>query len=74
MLPALSLAIIAPTGREQMPMGMVLAVAPRRVEHHDVATPERLASDGAIEVIQCTSDYLSERPVAHFAQWVTVAL
>ena len=37
MLPAFSLAIIAPTGGDQMQMGMVLPIAPMRVEHHDVA-------------------------------------
>src|SRR5712671_8190627 len=52
MLPALSLAIIPPTGRDQMQMGMVLTIAPMRVDHRDGATPERLAPDCAIEVIQ----------------------
>src|SRR5437763_16886124 len=52
MLPALSLAIIPPTGGEQMQMGMVLAIAPMGVEHRDGATPERLAPDVALEIIQ----------------------
>src|SRR5712692_9153249 len=51
MLPALSLAIIAPTGGNQMEMGMVVPIAPMRVNHRDVATPERLAPDLAKEVI-----------------------
>ena len=46
MLPALSLAIIAPTGGDQMQMGMVLPIAAMRVEHRDGAPPERLAPDG----------------------------
>src|SRR6266568_2412334 len=52
MLPALSLAIIPPTGGEQMQMGMVLAIAPMGMEHRDGATPERLAPDVALEIIQ----------------------
>src|SRR4029453_325840 len=59
MLPALSLAIIPPTGGEQMPMGMVLAMAPMGVEHRDGATPERLAPDVAIDIIQAL------HPTAH---------
>ena len=34
-----------------MQVGMVLAIAAMRMEHHDVATPERLASDLTVEVI-----------------------
>src|SRR5712692_11337672 len=48
--PALPLAIIAPTGRNQMQMGMVVPIAPMRVKHRDVATPERLAPDLAIKI------------------------
>src|SRR6266702_2957254 len=59
MLPALALAIIPPTGGEQMQMGMVLAIAAMRVEHRDGAPSERLALDGAIEIIQAL------RPAAH---------
>src|SRR6266851_8466679 len=51
MLPALLPAIIAPTGGNQMQMGMILAIAAMRVEHRDVASPERLAPDVTIEVI-----------------------
>src|SRR6266516_2473947 len=43
---------IPPTGCEQMQMGMVLAIAPMGVEHRDGATPERLAPDVTIEIIQ----------------------
>ena len=59
MLPALSLAIIPPTGGEQMQMGMVLAIAPMRVEHRDGAPPECLAPDCAIEIVEAL------RPAAH---------
>src|SRR2546425_10328888 len=59
MLPALSLALIPPTGGEQRQMGMVLAIAAMRVEHRDGAPSERLALDGAIEIIQAL------RPAAH---------
>src|SRR5215831_5672343 len=59
MLPARALAIIPPTGGEQMQMGMVLAIAAMRVEHRDGAPSERLALDGAIEIIQAL------RPTAH---------
>src|SRR6266404_5373562 len=52
MLPARSLASLPPTGREQMPRGLVRTMAPRRVEHRAGAPPERLAPDGALEVIQ----------------------
>src|SRR5437660_11694925 len=59
MLPALSLAIIPPAGGKQMQMGMVLAIAAMRVEHRDGAPSERLALDGAIDIIQAL------RPTAH---------
>ena len=59
MLPARSLGIIAPTGGEQMQMGMVLPIAPMGVEHRDRAPSERLAPDGAIEIIEAL------RPTAH---------
>src|SRR4029453_5461255 len=59
MLPAVLLGIIAPTGGDQMQMGMVLAIAPMRVEHRDVPAPKGLAPDLAIEVIQAL------RPAAH---------
>jgi hypothetical protein len=38
-----SLGIIAPTGGQHMQMGMVLAIAPMRVQYCDVAPLERLA-------------------------------
>src|SRR4029453_6447581 len=59
MLPALSLAIVAPTGGDQMQMGMVLAIAAMRVEHRNIPSPEGLAPDVAIEVIQAL------HPAAH---------
>ena len=40
-------------------MSMILAIAPMGVEHRDVATPERLAPDVAIEIIQAL------HPTAH---------
>ena len=52
MFPALPLTIIAPTGRDQMQMGMVLAMTAMRVEHHDRATSEGFASDVARDIIQ----------------------
>ena len=45
MLPALALMILAPTGGEPMEMGVVVTIAAMGVEHHDVATLERLAPD-----------------------------
>jgi hypothetical protein len=59
MVPARSLGIIAPTGGEPMQMGMILPMTPMRVEHGNGATPECLASDGALEVIQtlCPTAY-----------------
>src|SRR6266704_2877797 len=50
--PALALLIIAPTGGDQMQMGMVLTIAAMGVEHHDGATLESLAPDLAIKIIQ----------------------
>src|SRR5216683_3662513 len=50
--PALSLLIIAPTGGDQMPMGMVVTIAPMGMDHHDVAPLEPLAPDLAIKIIQ----------------------
>src|SRR6266567_1736829 len=50
--PALALLIIAPTGGDQMQMGMVLTIAAMGVEHHDGATLESLAPDLALKIIQ----------------------
>src|SRR2546426_8947400 len=61
MLPALSLAIIPPTGGDQMQMRMILPIAPMRMEHRDVATLERLAPDVAIEIIQALHPAAHER-------------
>src|SRR5437879_7906007 len=52
MLPARALGIIAPTGGEQMQMGMVLAITPMRVEHCDGASLERLPPDSAGEIVE----------------------
>ena len=52
MFPAFSLVIVASTGGDQMEMGMVLPIAAMRVEHHKGATPEDLAPDVTIEVVQ----------------------
>ncbi|HTD20853.1 MAG TPA: hypothetical protein VK667_15110, partial [Ktedonobacteraceae bacterium] len=51
MLPALSLAIIAPAGGNHMQVGMVVTISSMRVEHRDVTTLERLAPDFAKEII-----------------------
>ena len=61
MLPALSLAIIAPTGGDHMQMGMILPIAPMCMEHHDIATPEWLAPDGAVEIIEALYPTAQER-------------
>src|SRR5919109_3541812 len=61
MLPALTRSIQAPTRGDQMQMGMVLAIAPMRVEHHNVAPPECLAPDCAIEIIQTLHPAAHER-------------
>ena len=42
-------------------MGMVLAIAAMRVEHRDGAPSERLALDGAIEIIQALCPTAYER-------------
>src|SRR4029434_8551559 len=59
MLPALACAIIPPTGGNHLQMGMILSMASMGVYHGNVATPERLAPDVTIEVIQAL------RPTAH---------
>src|SRR6266567_6742310 len=51
-LPTLPLAIKAPAGGDEMPMGMILAMTPMRVEHHDVAPLQGFAPDLAQELIQ----------------------
>ena len=61
MLPALALGIVTATGREQMEMGVVLPIAPMGVEHRDVAPPQRLAPDRAIEIIQALPPTAHER-------------
>src|SRR6266568_5239167 len=52
MLPACSLVIVAPTGGEEMEMGVVLPAAAMRVEDRDVASPQRFAPDLTVEIIQ----------------------
>ena len=52
MFPALVLSIIAPTRGDHMQVGMVLTIPPVSVDHRDIATLERLASDLAIEVVE----------------------
>src|SRR5215813_12296514 len=52
MLPARSLGLIAPTGGEQMQMGMVLPIAAMRVEHGDVAPLEHLPLNGTVEIVE----------------------
>ena len=59
MLPTRSLGIIAPTGGQHMQGRVVLPITPMRVEHPNIAPSERLAPDGAIEIIQAL------RPAAH---------
>src|SRR5215831_19785827 len=59
MFPALALLILAPTGGEYLERGVVLAIAAMCMDHYDVATLERLASDLTIEIIQAL------RPAAH---------
>src|SRR5262249_13709273 len=61
MLPTRSLGIIAATGGDAMQVGMVLPITPMGMEHRDVATPKRLAPDGAIEVIQALDPTPHER-------------
>ncbi len=51
LLPTSPLAITAPAGGDEMQMGMILAIAPMRVEHHDVASLQRLAPDLAQELL-----------------------
>src|SRR5712692_8777794 len=59
MFPALSRAIIASTGSDQVQMGVVLPIASMGVEYCDVPTSEGLAPDGAVEIIQAL------HPTAH---------
>src|SRR6266851_9676173 len=61
MLPACSLVIVAPTGGEEMEMGVVLPIAAMRVEDRDVAPPQRLAPDFTIEIIQALPPTAHER-------------
>ena len=61
MFPAFSLVIVAPTGGEEMEMGVVLPMAAMRVEDRDGAPPQRLAPD-------FTSSTVSELPFV-YVQW-----
>jgi hypothetical protein len=45
MLPAVPLAIKAPTGSDQIEMGVVRPIAAMRVEHYDVAPLQHFAPD-----------------------------
>lgn len=52
MFPAVPRIIKAPTGGDAMQGRMVVAIAAMRVEHDDVATPQRVVPDRAIEIVQ----------------------
>ena len=59
MLPARSLGIIPPARGEQMQVRVLLPIAAMRVEHRDGTPLERLAPDGARDIIEAW------RPAAH---------
>src|SRR5262245_97494 len=59
MLPTSFRRIVASAGGEQVQVRVVLPIAAMRVEHGNVAPPERLAPDVTIEIIQAL------RPTAH---------
>src|ERR1700741_2871643 len=52
MLPACALAIIAPTGGDQVQVRVILPIAAMGVEHGDRAPSESLAPDSAIKIIE----------------------
>ena len=52
MHPALGLWVPAPTGGDEMQMGVVLAIASMRVQHDNIAAFEPLAAELAIEIVQ----------------------
>ena len=52
MFPALPRAIKAPTGGDEVQMGMVVTIASMCIKHHDGATPEHFAPHFAQEIIQ----------------------
>src|SRR3977135_689567 len=62
MLPARVLALRAATGGEPMERGMVLPIAPMRVEDREIPPLERLPLDGAREIIQAVPPPAHERP------------
>lgn len=51
MHPALGLRVPAPTGGDEMEMGVVLAIASMGVQHNNIATFELLAAELAIEIV-----------------------
>src|SRR6266536_823262 len=61
MLPAFSLGIVAPTGGEQMEMGVVLPIAAMRVKYRNGATAERLAPHLTVEIVQALCPAAHER-------------
>jgi hypothetical protein len=61
LLPARSLALIAPTRGEQMQMGMVVAVSSMRGEHRAVPSPQRLAPEVAREILEAWPPAAPER-------------
>ena len=72
MFPALTLSIIAPTRRDHMQVGMVLTITPVSVDHRDIATLERLASDLAIEVVEAlppTPHQLIQQDFSVLVEW-----
>ena len=60
MHPAFRLRVPTATGGDEMQMGVVLAVAPVRVQHDNVATFEALTAEVAKELIQ-TADPTSHQ-------------
>src|SRR5215510_4722623 len=61
MLPTFPLVIIAPTGGEEMEMGMVRPIAAMGVEDRDGASPQRFAPDLTREIIQALPPAAPER-------------
>ena len=61
MLPAFSRLIQASAGGEQREMGVVRPMTTMRMEHHKIAPSQRLAPDGALEIVEALHATTHER-------------
>src|SRR6476660_269670 len=61
MLPTRSLGLIAATGGQHMPMGMIVPIAAMSVEDRNITTLEHLPLDSAVKIVEALRPAAYER-------------